>query len=99
MTPSPAATRAVLVGSVAGHDINNELTIIASSVAMALESVPPGHQLRNHLLEIQRASQRIAWIASGLINYAARRGVAEECAKPLSYYVIESLRTQSSTTI
>lgn len=70
------ADRAHAVAAAAAHDLNNELTVILSSVAGSLETLEPGHPARSLLLEARRAVQRSAWKTASLLNYSARHGVA-----------------------
>ena len=67
--------RACAVAAAAAHDLNNELTVILSSVTNSILELEPGHPARPLLLEAQSAAQRCAWKAAGLLNYSARRGV------------------------
>jgi len=69
------ADRAFAVAAAAAHDLNDELTIIFSSVCDSLSSLEPGHPARQLLLEARSAAQRCAWKASGLLNFSARAGV------------------------
>ena len=66
--------RACAVAAAAAHDLNNELTVILSSVAKSISALEPGHPARPFLLELRSAAQRCAWKASGLLNYSARGG-------------------------
>jgi hypothetical protein len=67
-----STNRACAVAAAAAHDFNNELTVIMSSVTAALATLDAAHPARPLLLEIQAASQRCVWKASGLLNYSAR---------------------------
>jgi hypothetical protein len=64
--------RACAVAAAAAHDFNDELTVILSSVSVALGAVRPGHPARERLLDIQASAQRCVWKASGLLNFSAR---------------------------
>lgn len=66
--------RACAVAAAAAHDLNNELTVILSSVTNCILICEPGHPARPLLLDLQSAAQRCAWKASGLLNFSARRG-------------------------
>jgi hypothetical protein len=66
--------RACAVAAAAAHDLNNELTVILSSVTNTISTLEPGHPARPLLLELRSAAQRCAWKASGLLNYSARGG-------------------------
>jgi len=70
----PRPDRAGAVVAAAAHDLNDELTIIFSSLTNSLASLAPGHPAHELLLEARCAAQRCAWKASGLLNYSARRG-------------------------
>ena len=67
--------RACAVAAAAAHDLNDELTIIFSSVCDSISALEPGHPARELLLEARSAVQRCAWKASGLLNYSAHQGV------------------------
>ncbi len=63
------------IAAAAAHDLNDELTVILSSVTSSIESLEPGHPARPLLFDLQSAAQRCAWKASGLLNYSAMHGV------------------------
>jgi hypothetical protein len=63
------------VAAAAAHDLNDELTIIFSTVCDSIASLEPGHPARAMLLDARSAAQRCAWKASGLLNFTARAGV------------------------
>jgi signal transduction histidine kinase len=67
--------RACAVTAAAAHDLNNELTVILSSVCGTLAELGPNHPARQLLMQARSAAQRCAWKASGLLNFSARRGV------------------------
>ncbi|MBZ5625306.1 MAG: hypothetical protein LAQ69_42385 [Acidobacteriia bacterium] len=69
------ADRACAVAAAAAHDLNDELTVILSSVTSSILALEPGHPARPLLLDIRNAAQRCAWKTCGLLNYSARRGV------------------------
>jgi len=69
------ADRACAVAAAAAHDLNNELTVILSSVCGALEELTPDHPARRLLVQARSSAQRCAWKASGMLNFSARRGV------------------------
>jgi hypothetical protein len=69
------ADRACAVAAAAAHDLNDELTVILSSVVSSILVLEPGHPARPLLFDLQSAAQRCAWKASGLLNYGARHGV------------------------
>lgn len=70
------------VAAAAAHDLNDELTVILTSVTSSIEALEPGHPARPLLFDLQSAAQRCAWKASGLLNYSARHG-AQGVAVPL----------------
>jgi hypothetical protein len=76
------ADRVATVAAAAAHDLNDELTVILSSVTGSIETLEPGHPARPLLLDLQSAAQRCAWKASGLLNYSVRQG-AHAVAAPM----------------
>ena len=72
MEHSNHTKRACAVAAAAAHDFNNELTVILSSAADALQLVKTPHPARELLLDIQAAAQRCVWKTSGLLNFSAR---------------------------
>ncbi|HTW63014.1 MAG TPA: hypothetical protein VME17_00300 [Bryobacteraceae bacterium] len=56
------------------HDLNNELTVILTSVTRTIEALEPDHPSRDLLLDLQGAAQRCAWKACGLLNYSVQLG-------------------------
>jgi len=69
------AKRPYAVAVAAAHDLNDELTVILSSVKSSIQTLEEGHPARPFLLDLQGAAQRCAWKAAGLLNYGARNGV------------------------
>ena len=63
------------MAAAAAHDLNNELTVILSSVNQSIEALESGHPALPILLDLQQAAQRCAWKASGLLNFSARHGI------------------------
>ncbi|HLH17951.1 MAG TPA: hypothetical protein VKX45_12055 [Bryobacteraceae bacterium] len=72
--------RICAVAAAAAHDLNDDLTVILTSVSDSIRSLEPGHPVRGLLLDLQSAAQRCAWTASGLLNFTARRGVRPSAA-------------------
>ncbi|HXS95379.1 MAG TPA: hypothetical protein VN736_12300 [Candidatus Limnocylindrales bacterium] len=72
--------RAGAVAAAAAHDLNDELTIILTSLTDSLASLAPDHPARALLIEARGAAQRCAWKASGLLNFSARRGARPSAA-------------------
>lgn len=68
------ADRTLAVSAAAAHDMNNDLTVILSGLALALPLVSSDDPARPYLLEVRAAAQRCAWKASDLLNYSARNG-------------------------
>ncbi len=68
------ADRLSTAAAAVAHDLNNELTVILTSVARSIEALEPGHPSRELLLDLQGAAQRCAWKTSGLLNYSVRLG-------------------------
>jgi hypothetical protein len=78
--PLTKADRICAVAAAAAHDLNDELTVILSTVTSSLRALEPGHPARDMLLDLQSAAQRCAWKASGLLNFSARRGARPSAA-------------------
>lgn len=68
------ADRVCAIAAAAAHDLNDELTVILTSVTGSIRALEPGHPARPLLLDLQSAAQRCAWKASGLLNFSARAG-------------------------
>jgi signal transduction histidine kinase len=64
--------RAGIVAAAAAHELNNELTVILSSVTESLHRLEPDHPARAYLLDLRAAAQRCTWKASALLNLCAR---------------------------
>ena len=67
--------RAYLVAAAAARDLNDELTVIMSSLEGILDRLDDGHPALPLLAELQGAAQRCIWKAAGLQEFGARRGV------------------------
>ena len=63
------------------HDLNNELTVILTSVRQSIEALEPGHPSRDYLLDLQGAAQRCAWKAHGLLHYSLKQGARPVAAE------------------
>ena len=74
------ADRTCAIAAAAAHDLNDELTVILSSVTDSILALEPGHPARPLLFDLRSAAQRCAWKASGLLNYSASRGVRPAAA-------------------
>jgi len=66
--------------------LNDELTVILSSVAGSLAILEPGHPARSLLFEARRAVQRCAWKTYSLLTYSARHG-ARRGATPMEVLI------------
>jgi len=62
------------IAAAAGHDFNDELTIILNGTQLSLQTLEPGHPARPLLRDIQSAAQRCVWKSSCLLNYGTRMG-------------------------
>ncbi len=79
------------VAAAAAHDLNEDLTVILTSVTATIGNLAPGDPARVLLLDLQSAAQRCAWKASGLLNFSARQGARPSAA------TMERLVEQEST--
>ena len=75
-----AADRICAVAAAAAHDLNDELTVILTSVAAGIGNLAPDHPARPLLLDLQLAARRCAWKAAGLLNFTVRRGARPSAA-------------------
>jgi hypothetical protein len=80
--------RAYAVAGAAARDLNNELTVILSSVSDLLKSLDEGDPAQIRLLDLQGAAQRCVWKAAGLLEFSARRGLRPSAA-PLESLIRE----------
>jgi hypothetical protein len=80
VAPLTQTDRICAIAAAAAHDLNDDLTVILSSVVASIRELEPGHPARERLLELQSAAQRCAWTASGLLNFSARRGARPSAA-------------------
>lgn len=64
----------------AARDLNNELTVILSTVSDLLESSDESDPAHIRLLDLQGAAQRCVWKAAGLLQFSARRGLRPSAA-------------------
>ncbi|MGA3239308.1 MAG: hypothetical protein ABSG03_23785 [Bryobacteraceae bacterium] len=72
--------RAYAVAGAAARDLNNELTVILSTVSDLLESSDESDPAHIRLLDLQSAAQRCVWKAAGLLQFSARRGLRPSSA-------------------
>ncbi len=61
-----------MVGGVA-HDFNNLLTIIRGYSQLLLDSIPPDHDLRDKVEEIDRAAERAASLTGQLLSFLRKQ--------------------------
>ena len=66
-------TNALVVA--AARQLNAELTVQLNAVQLALDSLTDDSPLWANLLEARASMQRVAFLASGMLNWGARRGV------------------------
>lgn len=71
MTPGERNAAVMLA---AGHDFNNDLTIIFSIIQAVDDRTDENDPDHVNLMEAKAAAQRCIWKASGLMNYAAKIG-------------------------
>ncbi len=64
-------TLALFSASVA-HDFNNLLTAITLSSELALEELPNGHAVREHVQEVKHSADRAALLTKRLLGFARR---------------------------
>ena len=69
------ADKPYAVAAAAGHDLNNELTVMLTSIRLITEMLDPDHPAVPLLLDLVSAVQRCAWRASELLTFSARRGL------------------------
>jgi two-component system, cell cycle sensor histidine kinase and response regulator CckA len=63
-----------LAGGIA-HDFNNLLTAISGYVDLALGTLPPEHEVRSDLAEVQKAAQRAANLTRQLLAFARKQPI------------------------
>ena len=69
------ADRPYAVAAAAGHELNNELTVMLTSIRLIGAMLEPGHPAVPLLADLVSSVQRCAWRASELLNFSARRGL------------------------
>jgi hypothetical protein len=89
--PLSRTDRVCAVAAAAAHDLNEELTVILSSITHSLRRLEPGHPARPALLDLQSAAQRCAWKSSGMLNFSARKG-ARPSAATMEALVADEIR-------
>jgi hypothetical protein len=65
---------------IAGHDLNDDLTVVAVGTAEALARLEPDHPARPFLLDVAAAAQRCARKTAAMLDYASRKGVRASAA-------------------
>lgn len=65
--------QARVLAAVAGHEFNNELTVILSSISTVIQSLEPGHPALAQALELQSAAQRCAHKTAELLRFGSKR--------------------------
>ncbi len=68
------ADRAGALAAAAAQDLNDELTVILSSISASIPTLEPGHPARPFLLEVGSAARRCASIAAAVLSFSARHG-------------------------
>jgi len=66
--------RASAVAAAAAHELNDELTVILSSVSTSLESLGPAHPAAPLLEDLRAAAQRCAWKTATMLDFTTRQG-------------------------
>jgi signal transduction histidine kinase len=64
--------RTGIIAASAAHELNNELTVILSSVTESLQSLEAGHPARAYLIDLRAAAQRCTRRTSGLLRFCAQ---------------------------
>jgi hypothetical protein len=75
------------VAGAAARDLNDELTVILSSVSGLLATLPEDHPAHILLLDLQNAASRCVWKAARLLEFS-RRGLRPSAA-PLESLIDE----------
>ncbi len=68
------ADQACALAAAAAHDLNNELTVILSSISTVIKALEPEDPAYHQALEVQQAARRCAQKASGLLRYGVKPG-------------------------
>jgi hypothetical protein len=72
--------RVSTLAAATAHSLNDELTVILSSLTTSMLAMEPGHPARLPLMELERAALRCVATASRLLSFSARRGARPVCA-------------------
>ena len=68
------ANRTCAIAAATAHSLNNDLTVILSSVEESILRLEPGHPARQFLVDASDACSRSAGLAKSLLVYSARGG-------------------------
>ena len=66
--------RVSTLAAATAHSLNDDLTVILSSLTNSMLAMEPGHPARIPLMDLERAALRCVTTASRLLNFSARRG-------------------------
>lgn len=80
MDPLSKSERIATVSAAVASDLNDELTILLSSIQLAIRVIRPGDPAFQRLLEIQSAALRASWLVSNLLTYSTRNGARRTAA-------------------
>jgi signal transduction histidine kinase len=69
------ADKPYAVAAAAGHDLNNELTVMLTGIKLIMEMLEPDHAAVPLLHDLVSSVQRCTWRASELLTFSARRGL------------------------
>ena len=73
--------RAYAVAAAAAQGLNDELTIILSTVTDSLSNMDEGEPTRALLQDLQASAQRCAWKAARLLRFTQRHGMRPTSAQ------------------
>jgi signal transduction histidine kinase len=66
--------RVSTLAAATAHTLNDELTVILSSLTTSMLAMEPGHPARLPLVDLERAALRCVSTASRLLSFSTRRG-------------------------
>lgn len=81
--PMPSANKSAIIDAAVAQHLNDELTIILSSLILSIEQVPLNSPALPFLIEALQATKRCAWKMSSLLTHSQRHG-GTPCAVNLS---------------
>lgn len=67
--------RACVVAAAAARELNDELTVLLSSLDRVVDQLEKEHPALATIAEMEGSLQRCAWKASEMLEFASRRGV------------------------